>query len=124
MATNVSVIRARDFVRATPEGVFDFKRSSKLLGDIAAAAAGLNDCEVVLDTRKVQSTMSASDLWLLAARLTEDRKVFGRKTAVLCPAERFERAAFFSLCAENRGLNVRPFVSYEDAIEWLISDHD
>jgi hypothetical protein len=122
MPTKVSVIHARDFIRATPEGAFDFERSNKLLAEIAAAGAGLNDCGVILDTRKVESGLSPGDLWFLAARLAEDRKVFARKTAVLCPAERFERATFFSLCAENRGLNVRPLVSYEDAIEWLIAD--
>jgi hypothetical protein len=39
---------------------------------------------------------------------------------VLCPLERFDHSRFFALCAENRGFDVRAFVSYEDAMEWLI----
>ena len=123
-AIKVKVIPARDFIRVTPEGKLDFERSTALLAEVAAAGAGLTECEVLLDTRNVESMMSAGDLWFLALELLQYRGAFLRKTAVLCPAERFERAAFFSVCAENRGFNVRPFVSYEDAMEWLVSDDD
>jgi hypothetical protein len=41
---------------------------------------------------------------------------------VLCPLEKFDNARFFALCAENRGVNVHAFTSYEDAMEWLIAE--
>jgi len=41
---------------------------------------------------------------------------------VLCPLEKFDRARFFAMCAENRGFNMRAFADYEQAMEWLMAD--
>jgi len=56
----------------------------------------------------------------LAAELSKIFQPYNRKIAVLCPVERFDDAAFFALCAENRGFRVKAFTSFEDAIDWLI----
>ena len=66
--------------------------------------------------------MSVTDLWYLAEALSTLRGAFNSKTAVLCPTERFDSAEFFALCAQNRGLRVQAFRSFEDAIEWFIAD--
>jgi hypothetical protein len=90
--------------------------------EIASASAPLFDYEIILDTRKTESEMSVTDLWHLCAELNNLRKTFSRKTAVLCPLEQFDNAEFFALCAENSGLQVRAFTSFQDAIEWLIAN--
>jgi hypothetical protein len=64
--------------------------------------------------------MSVTDLWYLAAELAKFRGASSRKTAVLCPVEEFDFAAFFALCAENQGFRIKAFTSFEDAIQWLI----
>lgn len=120
MPTDIRVIKAKDFVRATPEGKLDFETSKKALIEIASATAHLVDYEILLDTRKAQVQMSVTDLWYLAAELSNLRKPFSRKTAVLCPVERFDDAAFFALCSENRGFRIKAFTSFEDAMNWLI----
>jgi hypothetical protein len=119
MPTNIRIIHAHDFIKATPEGKLDFEKSKKLLTEIAAAASPLGDHEIILDTRKAQLEMSASELWYLAVELANLGKAFSRKTAVLCPREQFDEAEFFAICAQNRGLRVNAFTSFEDAIEWL-----
>lgn len=121
MATNVQIIHARDFIRATPEGRFDVEASKAVLADIAAASAGLVHYHVLLDTRKSDVTMTVTDLWYLTEEMARRREVFDRKTAVLCPTEGFDNAAFFALCARNRGLRAQAFTSFEAAIEWLIA---
>jgi hypothetical protein len=120
MSTNIRIVQAHDFIKATPEGKLDLETSKELLMEIASASAPLVDYDIILDTRKAQTRMSVTDLWYLAAELSNLRKVFSRKTAVLCPIERFDDAGFFALCAQNVGLQVRAFTSFEDAIEWLI----
>jgi hypothetical protein len=120
MATNIRIIHAHDFVRATPEGELDFETSKKLLIEIASATAHLVDYEILLDTRKAEVRLSITELWYLATELSNLRKAFSRKTAVLCPVEEFDKAAFFSLCAENQGFRIKAFTSFEDAIDWLI----
>ena len=125
MPANIRIIHAHDFIKASPEGKLDLKESKKLLMEVASAAAPLIDYDIVLDTRKMQSELSITDLWYLAAEISDNfRKAFSRslKTAVLCPTERFDNAGFFALCAQNRGLQVSAFTSFADAYEWLIEN--
>ncbi|MFZ0930175.1 MAG: hypothetical protein WAN11_16335 [Syntrophobacteraceae bacterium] len=120
MSTNIRIIHAHDFIKATPEGPLDLEKAKNLLLEITCAAAPLADYEIILDLRKAQAAMSTTDLWYLATELSDLRKAFSRrKTAVLCPLEQFDQAGFFALCAQNRGFPVKAFNSYEDAIEWL-----
>ena len=125
MPANIRIIHAHDFIKADPEGKLDLKESKKLLVEVAAVAAPLVDYDIVLDTRKMQSELSITDLWYLAAEISDNfRKAFSRslKTAVLCPTERFDNAGFFALCAQNRGLQISAFTSFADAYEWLIEN--
>ena len=124
MPTNVRIIHARDFVRATPEGELDLVKSSQLLREMASSASSLVGHEIILDTRHAQLSMSITDLWYLARDLGEVRKGFSGKTAVLCPLEKFDHAGFFALCAQNRGLRVTAFTSFEEAFEWLVADRE
>jgi hypothetical protein len=124
MPTNIRIIHAHDFIKATPEGELDFATTKKLLMEIVSASAPLGEYDIVLDTRKAQSVLSVTDLWYLAAELGKLREPFSRpvKTAVLCPLIRFDLAEFFALCAKNRGFNVKAFSSLEDSIEWMIAN--
>ncbi len=119
MLTDIRIIQTHDIVKATPEGQLDRESMKKLFREIAAASAPLGDYQIILDTRKAQSEMTVSDLWNLAAELSNLGKAFSRKTAVICPRERFDRVGFFALCAQNRGFLINVFTSFEDAIEWL-----
>jgi hypothetical protein len=124
MATNIRIISARDFVKATPEGQFDFEESKEFLISVASVASALNDHQILIDTRKTDCELSPGELWHLASELDVRRGAFLGRTAVLCPAERFDQAGFFALCAHNRGFRVKAFASFEEAIEWLMSDPD
>ncbi|HZZ94278.1 MAG TPA: hypothetical protein VFE23_17085 [Usitatibacter sp.] len=70
MATiNIRVIRDVDFVRATPDGALDSRTSIATLREVAAATSGLSKFSILLDLRRVQSTMNEIDLWHLAAEI-------------------------------------------------------
>ena len=120
MPTNIAIIHAHDFIKASLEGQLDFEKSKEGLMEIVSASASLTEHEVLLDTRKTHSVLSVTHLWYLAVELSDLRKAFSGKTAVLCPLERFDKAEFFALCAKNRGFRVSAFTSFEDAIEWLM----
>ena len=119
MPTKLIIIHANDFITVTGQGTLAFEESKKALVDIATAAGPLTDYEILLDTRKVRSHLSTADLWHLAAELATLGLTFNCRTAVLCPLERFDDAEFFALCAQNRGFNVRGFLSFEEAVTWL-----
>jgi hypothetical protein len=119
MPTDIRVVLARDFIRATADGELDFESSKKALTEVASAASHLVTYEILLDTRKTQARTSVADLWYLAAELSSLGTTFCRRTAVLCPIEHFDNAAFFETCAQNRGFRVKAFASFEEAMDWL-----
>ena len=119
MPAHIKIIHAHEFIKASPEGLFDLNVSKKLLLEIASASIPLEDFEIIVDTRKTHSEMSVVNLWNLAAELGKFRKRLSQKTAILCPLERFDYAGFFALCSQNRGFNVRAFTSFEESMEWL-----
>lgn len=123
MARNIRIIHARDIICARPDGALDLEASEKLIREIAGASAPLADFDLVVDTRNATSRLSASDLWFLADRLISYRKSPAHKIAVLCPAERFDHASFFAMCAEKEGFNMQAFTSFEDAMDWLAAEN-
>ena len=106
---NVKVIQAGEFIRASPLGQVQMDKAEALLKEIADASAGLEEFQVLVDTRRTPGSLAIY------------RRTIGNRTAILCPFERFDQARFFALCAENQGFNVQAFTSYEDAMEWLIT---
>jgi uncharacterized protein YfkK (UPF0435 family) len=120
MPINLKIIHVHEFLKVSADGQLDLEGSKELLLEIASASsAHLADHEIIIDIRKMQSKFSTTDLWYLAAELGNLRKNFSRKTALVCLREDFDSAGFFALCAQNRGLQVMAFTSYEEAIEWL-----
>ncbi len=124
MPTNIRIIHAHDFIVAAPEGMLDLEKSKELLIEVASATVPLGDYGILVDTRRTQMEIPVVGLWQLAVELAKLHMAFSRKTAVLCPSEHFDHAAFFALCAQNRGFKVNAFTSFEDAIEWLSASGD
>ena len=121
MTAKIRIIHAQDFLKATPEGELDFEESKRILLEIASVVVPQDDYELIIDTRKAHSVMSPTNLWQLAKEISTFGEKFRRKTAVICPRERFDQAKFFELCSHNRGYQIHAFTSYEDAIDWLCS---
>lgn len=119
MPTNIQVVHASDFIKASPEGRLDLQETTRLLMEVASLIPPGHVFHILLDTRHACSTMTPTDLWHLASALGNRGMTFRRKTAVLCPLERFEAAQFFELCSKNQGLPVAVFTSFEEAINWL-----
>ena len=119
MPTNVRIIHARDCVRATPEGGVDRAAGQRLLEELVAASRGLAAFDVLLDMRRVQPTLTTADLWFLADHLAGLPELRWRRIAVLPPDGGFDRAAFFAIVASTRGVRIRAFASFEEAIDWL-----
>jgi proline racemase len=119
MTSDIRIIRAHEFIQATPEGKVDFEGAKKVLVDVALAGGPWADYDVILDARKVQFDMDEADLWDLAAHLHQLQQAFSRKTAVIVAQERSDYAGFFALCAQERGFDVSAFTHLGDAMEWL-----
>ena len=119
MPTKINIIHAHDFIKVTPDGLLDFEASEKLLKEIASLIKPEDDYMILLDTRTVHSDLLPIQLWYLALEISKSGEQFRKKTAVVCPLERFKQAKFLELCSENRGLQLQAFTSFEHAIDWL-----
>lgn len=119
MARKIRIVNARDFVSAKPDGALNLEEGEQLLREVVGVSDPLEEFDILVDTREAVSTLSASDLWFLADRLQRFPKTFAGRTAILCPDERLDHAAFFALCAESKGIDMQAFTSYEEAMNWL-----
>lgn len=120
MARKVRIVSARDFVSAKPDGTLNLEEGEQLLREVVGISDPLSEAfDILVDTREAASVLSATDLWFLADRLLRHPKTFAGRTAILCPNERFDHAAFFALCAESKGVEMQAFTSYEEAMAWL-----
>lgn len=121
MGISVRVIPSSDFLRARTDGRVDLDAGKQLLAGLADAAAALEQYQVLIDIRNAVGRLSPDELHELAGTLINFRNTFLHRTAVLCPRERFDNARFFSMLAASYGFGrIRAFLSYEDAMEWLL----
>jgi len=122
MTTNIRVIHPSDFLRVRTDGRVDLEMGRNLLAGVAEAAATLERFEVLIDIRDAIGQLTPDELHELAGSLIGFRSTFLHRTAVLCPRERFDNARFFSLLAASYGFRrIRAFLTYEDAMEWLMA---
>jgi hypothetical protein len=123
MPANVRVIRSNEFLRETTEGFADMAWAEQVIAEFVARSEPLQgDYSILVDTRRAIGLLSATQLWYLSEKLARHQSTFSHRTAILCPAERFDHARFFALCAEGKGCNVRAFTRYEDAMEWCLAE--
>lgn len=122
MATIIQIIRPRDIVRATAEGTIDRRASEQQIAELVAATRELSDFDVIIDTRNAEVNVSDSDLWDLAVTFSRFPEMRRRRIAILPSDEGFDRAAYFALVAENRGTQIKPFDTFEAAINWFVKD--
>lgn len=122
MGTIVQVIHPSDFLRVRADGRADIETAKVLLAEVAKAATKLEAYQVLIDIRDGEGQLTADELHELAGTLITFRDTFLHRTAILSPRERFDNARFFSLLAASHGFGrIRAFVSYEDAMEWLLA---
>lgn len=125
MTTHVRVIHPSDFLHARADGRVDLEEGKQLLAELADAATALDKYGVLIDIRNAIGQLTPEELHELAGSLINFRNTFLRKTAVLCPRERFDNARFFALLAGSYGFGrIRAFLAYEDAMEWLLAGDD
>jgi len=124
LPSDIRIIHAHEFLKATPDGRLDPDETKRVLVEIATASAPSNDYDILLDTRGAQSELTVTELLDLAAELHSVRKVFSRKSAILVPRQRLDHAEFFAALARDRGFDAAAFISLGDAMAWLLDVPD
>ena len=125
MALKLHVIHAKEFVKMTPNGEFDFDSTRDMMIQAVSVETKASELEILFDFRQAHADLTTTDIWYLAEELDKNRALFHEKIAILISENgNFDNAKFFELCATNRGLDVGAFISYEDAISWLFASSE
>ena len=124
MPVDLRIIRISDFIDWAPHGSQNLGSIKSALAEAASAYGAFSKYDVLFDIRGAEINLSIPDIWELAAYVANvvhqgPPESFTAKIAVLCPVQDFDQAKFFELCAENRGLNIRAFTSFENVFDWL-----
>ncbi len=103
-----------------PSGAIDIEKSRQMLLKLASVIGPPNDYDILIDCREITSQPTISDITRLVGFMLDHRRSFRNKLVILThPGTRLEVAKFAELYAQNRGLKVAAFDSFESAIMWL-----
>jgi hypothetical protein len=120
MPHDIRVISLDDFLRTDVHGQLDLAGSKQVLADIASECVGHPDHHVLLDVRAARTGMVVPELYDLVAFLARLGLGVRNRIAILYhQKDSFDRARFFALYAERKGLQVSAFQDFEWALEWL-----
>jgi len=120
MPVNVKVINTKDFIKTTATGILDFVASKQAILDIASQIKQLGEYEVLVDTRGAEVVLSTVDLYELGEALANHPSLRQSKIGLLTPKRPVENAGFLELVAKNRGVRIKEFTDFEQAITWLV----
>ena len=120
MATKMKIIRSVDYLSVRDNGSVDFEESKMTLSELVEPKRPPADYEILLDFRRTQWVLSTEEIYSLVKVLIDKPDSYRDKIALLLlPGVTFDSAYFKELCSETRGITVRTFTNYEDAIQWF-----
>jgi hypothetical protein len=121
MPYDLQVIQAGDFARLDGYGRFSLEASKEALAGLAADMVRRNLTRAILDIRNVQSSLTTTELYELAATFHQAGFRQDQRLAILHLQHGIARADFFAMCATRRGWDVAAFDRFEDAFDWLVA---
>lgn len=116
---NIKVIHTKDFVKITVKGVLDFALSRQALLDIASQIEQSGQYKILVDTREAKIVLSTVDIFESGEALTAHPSIRRNKIAFLTLMNQAKQARFFEDVAVNRGIRVKSFTDFDEAIVWL-----
>jgi len=116
------LLSSKELIVLSPDGRLDLDASEAALEQLLLSLENDPAKAVVFDLRGADCTLSVVEIYGVVdflSRYGSKRTLYG-KIAVLLDAEASQRkAAFFALCARNRGFEAKAFNAVEDIGAWL-----
>ncbi len=120
-----TLVSSDDLIVLTADGRIDLNASEAALEDLLTRLEGEPGRAVIFDLRGANCALTLGEVYELVNFLAvhSSKKTLYRKIAILIASEAHRaKASFFTLCAENRGLEVKAFNAVKDVSKWLGSD--
>ena len=120
MPATLKIIRGRDFLCTTPEGDIDLTSSKEILLKILHESVSPPDYDILVDLRRSQWRLSVTDVYEFANEMNKHHELFRDKLAVLVlPGTDPDATELLQVFSRARGLHVKVFTNFEDAIQWF-----
>ena len=120
MPINLKVINTKDFIKTTVTGTLDFAASKQALLDILSLIKQPGEYDVLVNTREAESLLSIINLYELGEALASHPILRRSRICLLVPTKDIDKAGFFETVAVNRGVQIKAFADFEQAITWLV----
>ena len=121
MPHDIRMVHARDFIKTKSTGDMDLEASKKLIVELVSLNLPAG-CDILIDIRDTVAKHTLANVHEAVSELVRFRETFmGRRIAVVgADEELFRRnTQFAEVCANDRGIALRGFTSFEDAMNWL-----
>ena len=120
MPEQTEIVDKQDYVLATYIGEFSLGGAKKIVDQIFQFIPANSYRSVLLDCRQLTGPLSVMDRFWLAIH---GQKLIGRVTriALVRPAFRADADRFAETAAVNRGINMRLFSDFDEAVRWAKS---
>jgi len=120
MPAAINILRGRDFLQATAEGVIDLNHSKAILIQILQECVSPPDYDILIDLRRTQWQLSVSDVYELADELNRYSELYRDKIGILVQeGANPDATELLQVFSQAHSLNVKVFTNYEDAIQWF-----
>jgi hypothetical protein len=116
------MLSSRDLIVLGAQGRLDLEASEAAIEHFMADLEQDSAKAIVFDLRTADCTLSVAEIYSLVDFLSRygSKRTLYSKIAVLLEAQASQRkAAFFALCARNRGFEARAFNAVEEINDWL-----
>lgn len=120
MPVNLKVINTKDFITTTATGKLDLAASKQALLDIVSHIKQPGEYDVLVDTREAESLLTINNLYEIGEALANARMLYRSRICLLAPAKDIDKADFLETVASNRGAQIKAFIDFEQAINWLV----
>jgi hypothetical protein len=124
LTTPYTTLHIRDFVKTDIRGVVDLDLSRTVLRELAGLARNRHVPRILVDLRESVAGMTIADAIDLVADLPGLGVSPDTRIAVVMPddGERLKRGLYVQALASGKGYEIRPFLDFAAAAEWLSED--
>lgn len=122
---DVRLVRGTQFIHADHNGTVELESSRKALCQLLSDGSEGGRYDLLFDVRDADVDLTMTDVWTLVQDLDTCAPGFDKRLAILDDwDDTFDRMQFMEASAHEVGFQVRAFIDFESAVDWLWESRD
>lgn len=121
---DIRLVRGTQFIHADHDGTLELESSRDALCQLLSDGPQGERYDLLFDVRDADVDLTMPDVWTLVQDLETCASGFDQRLAILDDwDETFDRMQFMEASAHEVGFQVRAFIDFESAVNWLWQSH-